>query len=99
MAIRFDKLTIKAQEALQREQSLTSDRGNPQIEPIHLLASLADETEGAIRPILEKIGCNFSQLQKIIDAELNHLPKTKGGAAPPIGDGLVKVLEAAQELA
>ena len=65
MAFRFDKLTIKAQEAVQRAQELAADRGNSQIEPLHLLAGLLSETEGVIRPVLEKIGANRGQLDKI----------------------------------
>src|SRR6187399_1302312 len=99
MAIRFDKLTIKAQEALQRAQSLAADRGNPQIEAIHLLAALVAESEGVVRPILEKIGANRGQLEKIIDAELGHLPKASGGAMPQLADSANRVLEAAQKQA
>ncbi len=99
MAIRFDKFTIKAQEALQRAQSLAADRGNPQIEALHLLAALVAESEGVVQPILEKIGANRAQLDKIIEAELNHLPKATGGAMPQLGDSAQKVLEAAQKQA
>jgi len=96
MAIRFDKFTIKAQEALQAAQSLAADRGNPQIEALHILAALVGEHEGIVRPILEKIGANRSQLEQIIEAELGRLPKSSGGAMPPLGDSAQKVLEAAQ---
>ncbi len=99
MAIRFDKFTIKAQEALQRAQSLAADRGNPQIEALHLLAALVAESEGVVQPILEKIGANRGQLDKIIDAELSHLPQASGGAMPQLGDSAEKVLEAAQKQA
>ncbi len=99
MAVRFDKFTIKAQEAIQRAQETAADRGNPQIEPIHLLSALVAETDGIVRPILEKIGANRGQLEKIIDAELNHLPQASGGAMPGLGEGVVKVLEAAQKQA
>ncbi|MBI3838361.1 MAG: ATP-dependent chaperone ClpB [Planctomycetia bacterium] len=99
MAIRFDKLTIKAQESLQRAQSLAADRGNPQIESLHLLAALVAESEGVIRPILDKIGSNRGQLQKIIDAELGHLPKVAGGAMPQIGESVTRVIESAQRQA
>jgi ATP-dependent Clp protease ATP-binding subunit ClpB len=99
MAVRFEKLTIKAQEAVQRAASLAADRGNPQIEAIHLLAALLAESDGVVRPILEKIGANRGQLEKIIEAELGHLPKVSGGAAPPAGEGLIKVLDAAQKQA
>ncbi|HEX3870364.1 MAG TPA: ATP-dependent chaperone ClpB [Pirellulales bacterium] len=99
MAIRFDKLTIKAQEALQRAQSLAADRGNPQIEPLHLLAALIGEDEGIVRPILDKIGANRGQLEKIIDSELSHLPKISGGATPQLSEAATKVIEAAQKQA
>ena len=99
MAIRFDKFTIKAQEALQRAQSLAADNGNAQIEALHLLAALVAETEGVIRPILDKIGANRGQLEKVVEAEISHMPKVSGGAMPQMGDSLVKVLEAAQKQA
>jgi ATP-dependent Clp protease ATP-binding subunit ClpB len=99
MAVRFDKFTIKAQEALQGAQGLAADRGNPQIEAIHLLAALVAETEGIVRPIFEKIGVNQAQLERIVESELNHLPKASGGAMPQLGESATKVLEAAQKQA
>ena len=99
MAFRFDRLTIKAQEAVQRAQELAADAGNPQIEPMHLLAALIAEQEGVVRPLLERIGANHQQLQEIISAELGHLPKATGGAPPQLGTKLGKVLEAAQDQA
>jgi ATP-dependent Clp protease ATP-binding subunit ClpB len=99
MAIRFDKLTIKAQEALQRAQTMAADRGNPQIEPLHLLAALVAESDGVIRPILDKIGVNRGQLDRIIEAELGHLPKVSGGASPQLSESLTKVIETAQKQA
>ncbi|HEX6960394.1 MAG TPA: Clp protease N-terminal domain-containing protein, partial [Lacipirellula sp.] len=58
MAFRFDKLTLKAQEAVQRSQERAADAGSPQIEPMHLLAALVDEQEGVVRPLLDGIGVN-----------------------------------------
>src|SRR3954469_24891695 len=96
MAFRFDKLTVKAQEAIQRAQELASEAGNPQMEPVHLLAALFDETEGIVRPVLEKIGANTGQLETIIESELKHLPQSSGGSPPSISNQLSKVLDAAQ---
>jgi ATP-dependent Clp protease ATP-binding subunit ClpB len=96
MPFRFDKLTIKAQEAVARAQELAAEAGNPQIEPVHLLASLLREDGGIVRPVLEKVGANTPQLEKIVTAELGHLPKTSGGSPPGIGSALSKVLDAAQ---
>ena len=49
MPFRFDKLTHKSQEAVQHAQELAADAGNPQVEPMHLLAALLRESEG-VRP-------------------------------------------------
>jgi ATP-dependent Clp protease ATP-binding subunit ClpB len=75
MAFRFEKLTIKAQEAVARSQELAAEAGNPQIEPVHLLAALLDEQGGIVRPVLDKIGANTTQLEQIVESELKHLPK------------------------
>jgi ATP-dependent Clp protease ATP-binding subunit ClpB len=99
MAFRFDKLTIKAQEAVQAAQQEASERGNPTIEAIHLLYALIEETDGVVAPILEKIGVNRSQLERILQAELGHLPKVSGGAQPGVGESLSKVFEAAAKQA
>jgi len=98
MPFRFDKLTIKAQEAVQRSQELAMERGNPQIDPLHLLAALVGEHEGVVRPILDKIGANHQQLERIIGSELGHLPKVSGGQVSVSGD-LNKVFEAAAKQA
>jgi ATP-dependent Clp protease ATP-binding subunit ClpB len=96
MAFRFDRFTLKAQEAVQRAQDLASDAGNPQIDPLHLLAALLGEEEGVVRPILDKIGVNRGQLDNIVQSELNHFPKGSGGGPPQPGQSLVQVFEAAQ---
>ena len=53
MAFRLDKLTVKSQEAVQRAQSLASEKGHPELDPLHLLAALLDEQEGVARPTPE----------------------------------------------
>ncbi len=96
MTFRFDKLTIKAQEAVQHAQGLAADAGNPQLEPLHLLAALVSEQEGVVRPLFDRIGVKQSQLQQIVEAELGHLPKSTGGAPPQPSAELGNVFEAAQ---
>jgi ATP-dependent Clp protease ATP-binding subunit ClpB len=99
MAFRMDKLTIKAQESIARAQSLAADLGHPEIDPLHLLASLLDETEGIVGPVLDKIGANRPRLTQIVKSELGHFPKVSGGASPQLNQGLARVLEAAQQAA
>ena len=95
MPFRFDKLTIKAQEAVQRALELAASRGNPQITPVHLLHSLVSEREGIVRPLMEKVGVDQGHLERIIEAELSHLPKVSGGAQPQADQELSKVFECA----
>ena len=96
MAFRFDKLTLKAQEAVVRAQELATDRGNAQIDPLHLLAALLTENDGIVGPILERIGVNRQQLDSIVQAELEHFVQVSGGAPPQGSRELNQVLEAAQ---
>ena len=96
MAFRFDKLTLKAQEAVVRAQELATDRGNAQIDPLHLLAALLTENDGIVGPILERIGVNRQQLDSVIQAELKHFAQVSGGSPPQGSRELNQVLEAAQ---
>ena len=99
MAFRFDKLTQKAQEAVARAQELCASGGNPQIEPVHLLASLLAESDGVIRPLLDQMGVRHDRLKTIVDADVVRLPKTSGGGTPGASRELQQVLETAQSSA
>ncbi len=52
----WDKLTSKAKQAVQAANYLASKRGNPELMPLHLLASLLADREGMVVPVLSKIG-------------------------------------------
>src|SRR5262245_44670339 len=95
MAFRLDKLTVKSQEAVQRAQSLASEKGHPEMDPLHLLEALLEEQDGVARPILEKIGVKVPQLQKQVMAELERKPQVSGGSQPMANRQLLAVLEGA----
>jgi len=95
MPFRFDKFTIKAQEAVQGAVEVAAGRGNPQTTPVHLLRALLSEREGIVRPLFQKIGVDVGHLERITEAELSHLPKVSGGAQPQPDQELVKVFETA----
>jgi len=95
MPFRFDKFTIKAQEAVQGAVELAANRGNPQATPVHLLRALLSEREGIVRPLFQKIGVDLGHLERITEAELSHLPKVSGGTQPQPDQELVKVFETA----
>ena len=81
MAIRWDKFTVKAQEAVQRANQLASEHGNPELLPLHLLAALLEDKEGIVPPVLEKIGVGPQALLNEIYAALERLPKVSGASS------------------
>src|SRR5258708_16668461 len=81
MAIRWDKFTLKAQEAVQRANELASERGNPELLPLHLLAALLEDKEGIVPPVLEKIGIAPQTVLNELYQQLDSLPKGSGGAS------------------
>ena len=92
MTFRFDKLTVKGQEAVARAQTLASQAGNPQIEALHLLQGLLDEQDGIVKPVLEKIGANVAQLLSTVQSESERLPRSSGGSPPGVGSELNTIL-------
>jgi ATP-dependent Clp protease ATP-binding subunit ClpB len=76
--VRFDKYTIKAQEAVVRAQELARQRDHSEVLPLHLLAALIAEDEGVVRPLLQKLGANVDRINSIITSELDRLPRATG---------------------
>ena len=80
MAIRWDKFTVKAQEAVQRANELASEHGNPELMPLHLLAALVEDKEGIVAPVLEKIGIGPQAVLSDLYKEIEKLPKVSGSS-------------------
>ena len=83
MAIRWDKLTVKSQEAMQQAQERAAELGNPEIQPVHLLLALIEDREGVIPAVLEKIGVPTERLESSLHQIEEKLPRVAGsiGAA------------------
>ena len=81
MAIRWDKLTVKAQEAVQRANDIASEHGNPELQPLHLLAALLEDREGIVAPLLERVGLQVPAVQAQVMSAIERLPKVSGGGA------------------
>jgi len=96
MAIRWDKFTVKAQEAVQRGSELASEHGNAELMPVHLLTALMEDKAGIVPPILEKIGIGPQAVLSDLRPELDKLPKVSGEAAQPtISNAANKLLDQA----
>ena len=98
--MRFDQLTIKAQEAVQEAQSDARARGNAELTPDHLLLALLRQDEGVVVPILQKLGVDPSVLAREVEADLDARPKVTGASADAIlSPDLNKVFDRAFEVA
>ena len=76
--MRFDKLTLKAQEIIQSSQQTAERFGHQQIEPEHLMRVILDQKEGVIPPLLGKIGADRDQLIRSFESALEKLPRVSG---------------------
>src|SRR6201995_4329250 len=96
MAIRWDKFTVKSQEAVQAATNLALEHGNPELTPMHLLAALLEDKDGIIVPVLQKVGVPTVQLLARANDALNTLPKVGGSSSQPgLSNAMQKVLDRA----
>src|SRR5258708_38882925 len=96
MAIRWDKFTVKAQEAIQRANDLASEHGNPELLPMHLLAALLEDKEGIVSPVLERTGVGPQAVLTDLYREIEKLPKVSGEATQAtLSNAANKLLEQA----
>jgi len=94
--MRFDKFTLKAQEAVQASQEIAEQHNHQSIEPEHLLATLLDQDGGIVPPILQKLGADPGSMRQQIDAALDKMPKQYGAATQSyISPNLKKVFDSA----
>jgi ATP-dependent Clp protease ATP-binding subunit ClpB len=94
--MRLDKLTVKAQEAMQAAQSLADQHDHQAIEPEHVLAALLQQREGVVGPILAKLGARGDAVERQLEGDLARMPKVRGGSGQYLGERLRAVFERAQ---
>lgn len=77
--MRFDKFTIKAQEAVQESQSIAEKYDHQQVEPEHLLMALILPQEGVVTPLLQKLGVDPAMVLQQVEQALKKIPQVHGG--------------------
>src|SRR5271157_583929 len=77
----WDKLTSKAKEAVQAANYLASKRGNPELMPLHVLASLLADREGRVVPVLSKLGIDSQAVLAEARYHIDRLPALWAGGA------------------
>ena len=96
MAIRWEKLTVKSQQAMEQAQARATELGNPEVLPVHLLLALIEDREGVIPSVLDKIGVPTERLETELHQIEEKLPRVAGAAAQPsLSQALNRVLDQA----
>jgi ATP-dependent Clp protease ATP-binding subunit ClpB len=93
--LRFEKMTVKAQEALQSAQDIAATHENQAIEPVHLLSALVAQVDGVVSPLLARLGIRPEVLTQELDREIGKLPRVTGFAQQNMSRALNDVLERA----
>jgi len=75
--MKFDKFTLKAQEAIATAQQIAMAKSHTVMSPLHLLSVVCNDNAGIVVEILKKIGANVNRIKEMVDSELGHLPESK----------------------
>lgn len=95
--MRMDKMTVKAQEALQDAQAFASERGHQNIDSEHLLLALVRQEGGVVTPILQRLGVSLEAVATQVEQSLSRTPQVSGAvtAGAYISPRLKNVLDVA----
>ncbi len=87
--MRYDKMTIKTQEALQEATNLVHEHNHQLLEEEHLLLALLRQQDGMVPPLLDRLGINRKELERSAEKSLSSKPQVYGDAAQPQMSGAV----------
>ncbi len=94
------KLTLKAQEAIQNAMDLATEHNQQEISVIHLFLALIDQPEGIVNTVLKKLEVDIDQLKRQLDFEITKIPQVQGtNVIQQIDQKLQRVLVAADKQA
>jgi ATP-dependent Clp protease ATP-binding subunit ClpB len=77
--MKFDKFTLKAQEALATAQQIAMAKSHTFVSPLHLLNAVLSDDDGVAVMVLKKIGANVSGIKDMTESELRRLPQGAAG--------------------
>jgi ATP-dependent Clp protease ATP-binding subunit ClpB len=99
MAFDPRKATVRVSTAIQSAQELAEQQQHRLLRPLHLLKSLLEESDGLMKPLLQKLGTPLDRLLPMVASELERLPQSTGSSDPVSASAeLVRVLNEARRL-
>jgi len=98
--MRTERLTLKAQEALQEALRLAEKMQHQQVEEVHIALALLTQAEGIIPTLLKKIGVSLETVHEKLKQEARKIPEVSGPGAvgtPVASSGLLSLLQRAEQ--
>src|SRR2546423_6300256 len=93
--MKIEQFTEKARQAVSEANELAKQYNNSQIEVEHLLAALLSQEGGVVQQVIQKVGGDLAMTQRLVDDDIERLPRAYGGSEPSISSRLRKLLDAA----
>ena len=82
--MRFDKFTIKSQELIQAAHTRAARYHHQQIEPVHLLEVMLEDSQGIVLSLLRKIGVSPGDMAKTVREAIDRIPRIEGSGAAEV---------------
>ncbi|NOU26938.1 MAG: ATP-dependent chaperone ClpB [Polyangiaceae bacterium] len=95
--MRPDRLTTKSQEAVRSAIDVASRRGNPELQPEHMLLAMLEQDGGVATPLVQKAGGDPSALEAQVKGRVESFPRVSGGAEPGLSRRSLEVFRKAED--
>jgi ATP-dependent Clp protease ATP-binding subunit ClpB len=92
----LNTFTEKAQEALVGSQQLAQQMSHAQVDPEHLLVTLAEQPGGIVPEVLRKLNADPQRVAEAAREVLARRPRVHGAATPVLSARLAAIVEMAQ---
>ncbi|HEY8746028.1 MAG TPA: Clp protease N-terminal domain-containing protein, partial [Chloroflexota bacterium] len=93
----MNKLTEKAQEAVQTAQRLAEEHRNTQLEPEHLLTALASQEDGVVPAVLDRLGVSPTTLLQQVRSVIDGMARASGDTQLYLSSATNRVFTAAEK--
>jgi len=95
--MKWDRFTLKSQEAFQQAQSKAQESDHQELQPEHLLWAFLGQEENVVNAVLSKIGVSPSKIRAEVEKALEVLPKVKGGGDVYLSSRLRQIVNKAEK--
>ena len=76
----LNKYTLKAQEVIKSALELAQSGNNQAVEPTHVLKAFLTDSGNIVHTLLNKLGANVAEIQKVVELVLSRLPRVEGAS-------------------